>query len=853
MKPSSTSTQTTLRIPTSAEVEKLKKNLQALREREDGTFLNPVDQLVLDLDAARVEGTDFTPSFDFSTVTNISSVSTEVGGLVSLVSSQETKGEITHEVKGTDKASPVPCFTGVRVEDPASTVGPPYQTSPAKNFFGEGCLRKISDSESLPEIKSEFSEVQVTPLKRKPVSQLTPFSGPVLPTPTSTTPIVKIGYFCFTDKFRSPYHSVLESEGKFFRVDLSNHYSPPPKPMTPVIFSTTFHASSDLGLGKIPTFVGTFKKHYSDGSGNLHPHLIEGIFVSSGSGKMTFEWNPLKAFRHPIRTTVLSNYMKNLKMNSPVRLRFSTRPPSSNGVSFPFPKDFQPLSLEDVCVEDPSTGLLPNEFLHELAKHPMFNFHVGIGISDNEIIPTLDYTDFYHLNRTNSVNWNSISKYIFEKYEVRSKDELYSESAPGFLSSLHKHSSNPHGQKSIFLFPGRWEGFGFKEAQVLAQKILTTTNFLVFIGVRAHPLSTKENAHEMNPQFMGNSSLSDVDSRIFYDSPVGMGEATLGGDVCYNFAHNVRKFLFLKMKKATHGPIFSKTMFEDLQVFTPLEYKPAFYSSSASDVGDDYFLASFSKGEKKVLDALSKARVHKYPVVDHERSWSNFVTYQLYNPEEKLSRDFVQNLINPPPSEGKNTAPCVGKYFCEAETASQKCVPTNNIRIVKLGDVSAFRNIEQRTVPLSILQKLLLIDQALPLSNFYFKIQLRPGVSDKFFLEQVTKYNQKEKTKLFHSFFNGSDTFSLAPLPLPVLSITPPLIAPVLIGQSLNVQLWFYRHPHVILHCLTLISGLLVRISVPQALTGLWALVDPLARSSSSFLVFVHLLYLLFFVISRIV
>ena len=104
---------------------------------------------------------------------------------------------------------------------------------------------------------------------------------------------------------------------------------------------------------------------------------------------------------------------------------------------------------------------------------------------------------------------------------------------------MKKHANNPSGEKSVLLFLGRWEGFGLKAAQELAQKILTTSSFKVFVAVRAHPLSTAENVAELNPQFFGNNSLSDIEERIFSNAPVGMGEEVFG-EVCYNFSHNVK-------------------------------------------------------------------------------------------------------------------------------------------------------------------------------------------------------------------------------------------------------------------------------------------------------------------------
>ena len=180
--------------------------------------------------------------------------------------------------------------------------------------------------------------------------------------------------------------------------------------------------------------------------------------------------------------------------------------------------------------------------------------------------------------------------------------------------------------------------------------------------MRAHPLSNAENAQELNPQLTGNSSMKDVSHRFFFDSTVGVGEEVFDS-VCYNFAHNQRKFFLLKMKKVIDEHIPSQHMFQKVHSYTPTIYKPEAPSLTGSEVSEDFFYASFSKGEKKVLDALSKARVHKHLVPDPERVWSNFATFQLYSPEEKFSSDFIRKILHPP-SDSKNSEVCVGKYFC---------------------------------------------------------------------------------------------------------------------------------------------------------------------------------------------
>jgi hypothetical protein len=82
------------------------------------------------------------------------------------------------------------------------------------------------------------------------------------------------------------------------------------------------------------------------------------------------------------------------------------------------------------------------------------------------------------------------------------------------------------------------------------------------------------------------------------------------------------------------------------------------------------FSDSFSKNEKKVLDALSLAGVNQKLETDHDRSWHHFANYQLYSPEEKLSKDFVQDLLCDPAFSGKGLHPSlIGKGFMEGTLA----------------------------------------------------------------------------------------------------------------------------------------------------------------------------------------
>ena len=103
-------------------------------------------------------------------------------------------------------------------------------------------------------------------------------------------------------------------------MDLTNCVSPPPKPLTPIIFTTDYSESDPLTITNTPVFHGTFSKVYIDKVGNLHPHDIEGTFSRADiPGRMTFSWNPQNAFKNSIKLTVLSIFCPGLKMNVTMR------------------------------------------------------------------------------------------------------------------------------------------------------------------------------------------------------------------------------------------------------------------------------------------------------------------------------------------------------------------------------------------------------------------------------------------------------------------------------------------------------------------------------------------------------
>ena len=67
-----------------------------------------------------------------------------------------------------------------------------------------------------------------------------------------------------------------------------------------------------------------------------------------------------------------------------------------------------------------------------------------------------------------------------------------------------------------------------------------------------------------------------------------------------------------------------------------------------------------------------------------------------------------------------------------------------------------------------------LIDQALPLSNFYLKVRLLQGVTDEVFCNKVRACNRAIGDRLFHSVYTGMETLSLDPNQRPKKTPTMP-------------------------------------------------------------------------------
>lgn len=111
-----------------------------------------------------------------------------------------------------------------------------------------------------------------------------------------------------------------------------------------------------------------------------------------------------------------------------------------------------------------------------------------------------------------------------------------------------------------------------------------------------------------------------------------------------------------------------------------------------------------------------------------------------------------------------------GQILCDSEFASSSCSSSNGIRVVRLASLKAVGPISMRRFPIFILLRLGLIDQAMPISYYYFKVRLSNDVSDGKFQSLVTRFNTISQLNMYHSFYTGDATLlfrkdSVAPRP----------------------------------------------------------------------------------------
>ena len=189
------------------------------------------------------------------------------------------------------------------------------------------------------------------------------------------------------------------------------------------------------------------------------------------------------------------------------------------------------------------------------------------------------------------------------------------------MVSIGKHKGNVGGGKSILVVPGFWEGLrDVRDGMLLAQNILRTSAFKVFVAVSGHSASTVENVRELNPHITGSALSGEVISRHFCTVPVCLGEKVFGQDINFNLQHNVHNFFLLGIKRFTPpaAEFYNSDMLHSVDFFTPKSYLPSPVDCSGSEVDGEFFLASCSQTDRQIFEFVpfGEAGVHRRLVPD---------------------------------------------------------------------------------------------------------------------------------------------------------------------------------------------------------------------------------------------
>ena len=147
---------------------------------------------------------------------------------------------------------------------------------------------------------------------------------------------------------------------------------------------------------------------------------------------------------------------------------------------------------------------------------------------------------------------------------------------------------------------------------------------------------------------------------------------------------------------------------------------------------ENFFIASFLKGSKdvEINDDYCQNKLS-----DVANAWNVFDIYQVYSRFFPITSELVDRFFDPEINPVKDS--CLGKGLCESSLAFTPCSPANRFRIIKLGSIKHISSLSLRAAPIAMLQRFGLIDQALPLANFYFKVRLRNDVDDSLFQTKI--------------------------------------------------------------------------------------------------------------------
>ena len=295
----------------------------------------------------------------------------------------------------------------------------------------------------------------------------------------SDPPTLKVGYVLYHERIQ-PAFTIVWGGKDFYRIP-TDSYASLPKPLTPLVFSVPPRPQFGRNFGSrhTYTYMASFVRHWTKGDVDFpSPPAMEGHFVKSGLSKAAFVFFSA-ALDRPIRVVLTPSLAVRYNVYTEVTLSAplpTVRDPSPSPSLLSVGK-FSPSQV--VPRDSPTHDLFPEDFLREVRSFSFFRFHMGVGMAETEEFPSLDFSDFCRLGSDPS--WVSVQELIKQKVsrEAANPSNLL---ANEFAHSLENYRDHPSHTKSILLFPGRWEGFSYRDAVLLGQSILSESQFSVFIA-----------------------------------------------------------------------------------------------------------------------------------------------------------------------------------------------------------------------------------------------------------------------------------------------------------------------------------------------------------------------------------
>ena len=296
-----------------------------------------------------------------------------------------------------------------------------------KNFEEKKKFESVTPSVSTPQIVASFDEdLKVAPAFGSDGSNFDPeiFSRGSKKSSPEKKKRALLGVTCISEMSNDGTVLVWAENLLFYRLR-SDDFTRVPKPLTPIFFETDgdLHSRKISKSSDIPTYVGTFQRFPDE---KKESFSLSGVFIHDDRS-VTFECNPGAAFARPIKSSFFKDQLhvtvlKSLKFNVRCEAKFATSGQSllKNRSPSAFPSSVSGFAppVKRPPVVDPVGGSFPPQVLVDLRAQAEFKIHIVVGLPENDIIPSLSYSDFLDLQDNGAVNWRTIEKKISEKYKA---------------------------------------------------------------------------------------------------------------------------------------------------------------------------------------------------------------------------------------------------------------------------------------------------------------------------------------------------------------------------------------------------------------------------------------------------